>query len=227
MTIKEEILRHSFPHGSEEVWEKFIERNLIKNFPKDIKILGEDYVEVYSTIFGEQNLFEELYENRDAILEILNEDVAPSKAGTGASIGEILRRIKTSTEEAKGLAASQSLSGRLETAKKNLGAGITTAGVAAGGFFSRIAALLTRGFSWVKDLVTQGVSWIASNPIAKIAAPIIAITGSVALAAKLINKIRNKKKMRELSASEKETLEKLAEKDRAKIEEYKRAMKVK
>lgn len=217
MTLREEILRSGLDYKGHTFWEDYAKINILKNFKKDYEILGEDYVEIYSALFGEDStsLFENIYDNREMLLEDSAQRILDALNKPGSTWG-LTNRMKNTTLDA-------SIQSSLQN--QGISGGLAQIGAGATGFLGKIGALLSQGFTWVKGLLTQGIAWIASNPIAKIAAPLIALAGSAVMAIKLINKVRAKKKMKPLSSSEQAALQRISEKDREKIEEYKKAMK--
>jgi len=248
MTIREAILSNTRDTDKNNHWDKFIVENLLKNYKEDVETLKEDFVEVYSVLFGEENkvLFEEMYECREVLCEALNEDVMPTSAGGVPSAKELLRRITDTSADAEKLARSKSLIGMLGKIGSGIGTGAATAatavattagkagesaktmlgtvGPAVAKFFGKVKNLLALGFNWVKDMVTKGASWVVANPIARIAVPLVALAGSTALAIKIINKVRNRKNKSPLTPEEESKIVQLAGRDKDKIIKIRKAL---
>lgn len=139
----------------ELVKESLIPKNkLLEIFINDCKILKEDSVEVYSTIFGEKELFEKVYNT------FLTEGfLQGAKTGFARSFSQL-----------------------------NWGNNVQ--------------------IPFLKRLIRGGVNFLAGHPLLTMILPLIAMTGSLFAAKKIIDKIRKRKGMKEISKEELSNLEK-------------------
>jgi len=84
--------------------------------------------------------------------------------------------------------------------------------------FAPLIPYLQKGFAWAKGMAQQGLAWFNRTPWAKMVLPLLLITGGVAAARKLINRVRRRK----MSPEEEIALKSYAEKHRPKIDELRK-----
>lgn len=239
----EQMLKESYGYRGDMFWENYILSNLVRTFPEYIIEYGDkSAMEMFMLVYGEETkpLFEYMVESENLLFE------ASLVAGNGLLFEEIgqknMERYLTEVDEGivkyvgKRVPTGINFSGMLRKSRSGLRA-LTEPKSRILGFlsglwnklkdlgrsvFGRVVPFLKARFRWAKELVTKGVGWIATNPIAKVAIPAVLIAGGVLGAVKLINRLRKRAGKKELSNEEHSALEDIADKNKARIETYKR-----
>lgn len=89
-----------------------------------------------------------------------------------------------------------------------------------GSSIGKLKGFLSSGAGWAKELMSKGISFFTTLPIAEIAIPAIALTGSVVGGVKLINKIRKEASKNPLSKEEREKFKQAVKEQRAEAKKY-------
>lgn len=224
MEIREEVLRETYGYKGNNFWENYILSNLVRTFSSDLKELGEEAIELYTSFYGEDSspIFKYMKENEEILHEaaqikgeLLFESVGSDNIDK--YLTELSGRIFSSIEVAKLAKPSSSAT------KFVAGAGFLRIlwgkfkGLFSKTGFANIGAFLSKGFSWAKNLVQQGVQWIAKTPILQTVVPILLVMGTVKAAKALINKMRKKSGKKAMSREEEQKFDEIAEKNKEKV----------
>jgi len=234
----------SFPeyvieYGEEEAKEMFIEIYGEKTRPLfDYMIENESLLFEAAIVSGKGLLFEEVgARNMEKYLTEIDSGILKhfgTRGPVGMGFSTMLKKARSMTKaklpSVRGLAGSSTpLKALTEPRGKILGflGGLWNKLKSLGkGVFDKVAPFVKSGFSWAKNLVKQGVSFIANNPIARIAVPAVLLAGGAVAAVKLINKLRKKSNKKPMNKKEIEALNSITEKNKAKIETYRKKAKI-
>jgi hypothetical protein len=229
MNIRERTLRESFGYNGYNFWENYILSELTRTFSKDAKKYGlSEALEMYSLLYGKESepIFEEMSSSLKLLNEVsnyngllyegylLNETLELSVGNGGSMSSRKLAGIDSYySKGSTGFNPSKIASGMVGFLK-----GIWDKAKSFGGLlFTKIKPAIASGVSWVKNLLQKGADFVSSSPIAQVALPILALTGSIAVAKKIINGIRKRAKKKTLSPEEEKKLQQIAKNKEDKI----------
>jgi len=239
ITYKEYALMESFGYKGYLFWENYILSHMVRTVAMDLQEMEEeDVIEIYTEIYGDdiKPILEHMIDNQEALEEaakikglLLFEEVGkknieqhyltealPSLAnlklgrlmGRGAAVsqaGKSAFSARVASQIGPGTAGKVGFLAGLWNKVKEFGKGI----------FGKIKPFLQKGVAWAKELVQKGAAWFAANPIAKVVIPAIALVGTAIGAKKLINKIREKRGKKKMSAAEEKKFDEIAAKQKA------------
>jgi ribosomal protein L12E/L44/L45/RPP1/RPP2 len=204
-----EMLAEGLGYEGAYFTENWIFSNLVKAYIRDAKEYGSEVAgDMYITLFGEelQEAIDYIDENYDYITEAVNVDSPLLFEGY---LGE--------KADGKGATSVVAASGKAKGVLKGLWDKLKGLG---SGVIGKLKGFVEKGIPWAKEIVEKGASFFASNPIAQIAVPAVAIAGGAAGAAKLINKMRKKAGKGKMSQEEKEKFKKQLQQNQGKIKKY-------
>jgi hypothetical protein len=234
-SLFEETLIKSYDYSGYCFWENYILSNIVRNLPEDIKALGNNgVVQAYVDLLG--------LECEDVIEYLVSQDIEMLKEASAVAnygllfedylepnlkkyllealfpkltpyAGHISPMAMRPGEQAirSSMAAKTGLGSMLLNAWQKLKA-------VGRSIFAPIIPYLRLGYGWAKNLVQQGMAWFNRTPLAKAMLPVLLITGSVAMARRLLNRVRRKK----LSKQEAQAIKDYASKNNVKINQLRK-----
>jgi hypothetical protein len=110
-------------------------------------------------------------------------------------------------------------------AKKSVGGLWDTIKSFGAGLVNKLKGIASAGIAWLQPLLRNGLSFIATNPIAKVALPALAIAGGVGASIALINKLRKKAGEKKISKEEEKEIKAIAGKNKEKLKSARKKLK--
>ncbi len=210
MNIKGRMLAESYEYYGANFWENYIGSDLVRGFNKDTQLYGSDVTaEMYIDVFGEETapIFKYMADNEELLSEAaLVKGMFLFESYGLQNVNNYLLEVSVLTAGVGG--AASKIAG---AAKKGGLVGFL------GGLWEKLRAFgkplvkklglfASKGISWAKNIATQGLNWIHTNPIARIAVPVVALAGTVAGGIVLLNKLRKKAGKKRLSKVEEQQI---------------------
>jgi hypothetical protein len=247
MTYYEETLRKAYEYGGFRFWENYILSNIVRNLAEDIRVLGnKNVIDGYVCLYGEQvedlmeylvtqdiGLLEEASKLTDGLLfedyleptikrHNLVEQSAVDQARNSWARARLMEQTPGLVSTAGPIRGPSQISAMVAGSSGGLGSMLAGAWAklkALGkSIFGPLVPYLKQGFAWAKGLARQGLAWFNATPWAKVLLPVLLITGSVAVAKRLLNRTRSKK----VTKQEADSMKEYATKNSVKINEMRR-----
>lgn len=209
MNIKGKIIAESLGYEGSYFWENYVFSKLLKRFVEDASEIGiEETKEIYTDLFGYEtfpiwkymaNNEEQLYEAYEIKEQLLFEQLSGV-----TSVIDTIKQQKTMKDVAGLTTGFGSLYNKKTNSKligflKGLWNKIKEFGAP---IIKKIKTWTAPAVNWIKGILGKGIKFVTTNPIAKIAVPMVVIVGSITGAIALINKIRKKAKMKKMNKNE-------------------------
>ena len=219
-TYRETILKEAYNYKGSMFWENYMLSNIVRTVSRDLKEYQDPelVVELYGALYGEESteLFEDMVNNE----EELHEAAKITGAFLFEGIGE--RNVNAYLNEVILSKFAPGLTGVIGSTTKPIGflKGLWSKfkGIFSSGTFATIGAFLKNGFSWAKDLITKGATWVAKTPIINVAVPMLMVFGGLKAAKAIVNKMRRKSGKKIMTPEEERQFDKVAAKNKNKIE---------
>lgn len=182
-----EMLAEGLDYKGAHFTENWIFSNLVKAYYEDAEKYGaEEAKDMYLTLFGE-----ELEEALDYINE--NYEYIGEAVGIDSPLlfeGYLGERAQGKGASAVSMAGQAAASGKAKGVLKGLWDKLKGLG---SGALDKVKGLVEKGVPWAKELIQKGASFFASNPIAQVAVPAVALAGGAAAGWKLLKKMKKGK----------------------------------
>lgn len=200
----EESLMKGYEYNGNLFWDNYILSNIVRNLAEDIRVLGnKSVVDGYVCLFGEQ--VEDLMEF--LVTQDINLLKECSRVTDGLLFEDYLepnfRRyaLDNISEETPDAMLGKNPLTRYGVHRGMLQAAWDKLRVIGKAMFAPIIPYLQQGYAWAKGLARQGLAWFNATPWAQMLLPVLLITGSVRIAKRLLNRVRNKKLSKQESAA--------------------------
>jgi len=202
------MLAESYGYHGNNFWENFAGSEILRGFNEDVKLHGPlEAVNLYCSIFGEEScqVFNYMAKNKD----LLNE--ASHIRGIFLFETDGLQNVNTYLIEANGagVGVAKFLGGLWDKLK-----------AFGGPIVKKISTFVSAGAKWAKEIATKGMTWIHTNPIARIAVPVVALAGTIAGGVVLLNKLRKRAGKPKLTEREEVEFKNTAEDKSEELEKY-------